>query len=333
MAVNQSPMYQKAEERYRSAGTAAERVAALEEMLRLVPKHKASEKLQASLKQKLASAREAMQKPHAKGGGGHHDLFHVPRQGAGQVVLMGAANVGKSSIVGALTHAKVEIAEFPFSTHAAVPGMAHHEDVPIQLVDMPPLMTGHAQGGMAAAYRSADIALVVVDLSAIELLDQYEQPLAYLRENRLRPVSTAMFEMEEDEEAALPKRVLVAANKCDTSQAAENFAGLKELEGEGLRMVAASAKTGEGLAEMMAELYSLLNVIRIYAKKPGKPVDKEAPFILPVGATVHDMAHLVHRELAEKLKSARVWGGTVHDGQQVHATHVLTDKNVVELHF
>ncbi|HKQ49761.1 MAG TPA: GTPase [Phycisphaerae bacterium] len=333
MAVNQSPMYQKAEERYRSAGSPAERVAALEEMLRLVPKHKASEKLQASLKQKLKAAREETQRPHAKGGGGQHDLFHVPRQGAGQVVLLGAANVGKSSIVGALTHAKVEIAEFPYSTHVAVPGMAHHEDVPIQLVDMPPLMTGHAPPGMSAAYRSADVVLVVVDLSAIELLDQYEQPLAYLREHRLRAVSTATVELEEDEEAALPKRVVVAANKCDTAQAAENLAGMRELCGEDLKTVAVSATTGEGLGGMMAELFALLNVIRVYAKKPGKPVDKEAPFILPVGATVHDMAHLVHKDLAEKLKGARIWGGTVHDGQQVHATHVLTDKNVVELHF
>jgi ribosome-interacting GTPase 1 len=333
MAVNQSLMYQKAEERYRSAGSPGERVAALEEMLRLVPKHKASEKLQASLKQKLAAAREAAQRPHAKGGGGHHDLFAVPRQGAGQALLLGAANVGKSSIVGALTQAKVEIAEFPFSTHAAVPGMAHHEDVPIQLVDMPPLMEGHLQPGMAAAYRSADVVLVTVDLSAIELLDQYEQPLAFLREHRLRAVSTPTFELEEDEEAALPKRVLVVANKSDTPKAAENFAGMQELCGEGLRMVSVSAKSGEGLAAMMAEVFALLNVIRVYAKKPGKPVDKEAPFILPVGATVHDMAHLVHRDLAEKLKGARVWGGTVHDGQQVHATHVLTDKNVVELHF
>lgn len=345
MAVNQSPMYQKAEERYRSAGSPAERVAALEEMLRLVPKHKASEKLQAALKQKLKTAREETQRPQAKGGGGQHDLFHVPRQGAGQVVLLGAANVGKSSIVGALTHAKVEIAEFPYSTHAAVPGMAHHEDVPIQLVDMPPLMEkkiSHAEAqraqweappGMATAYRSADILLVVVDLSAIELLDQYEQPLAYLREHRLRAVSTPTFELEDDEEAALPKRVLVAANKCDTAQAMENLAGMRELCGEDVKTIAVSATTGDGLAAMMGELFALLNVIRIYAKKPGKPVDKEAPFILPVGATVHDMAHLVHKDLAEKLKGARIWGGTVHDGQQVHGTYVLTDKNVVELHF
>jgi len=335
MAVNASPMYAKAEERYRSAHTPAEKVAALEEMLRLVPKHKSSEKLQASLKQKLKNAREELQKSRAKGGGMHHDLFHVPRQGAGQVALLGAPNVGKSSIVGALTQARVEIADFPFSTRAAVPGMAHYEDVPIQLVDMPPIIRNQAQPGMMNALRGADALLVVVDLAAIDLLDQYEQCIKLLGDHRLRPVSQPELQFDEDEEAAIPKRALIAANKCDTPGAMDNFEGLKELElgGSDLMMLPVSAKTGEGLPAMMAAIFRLLNVIRIYAKKPGKPVDRDAPFILPVGATVHDMAHLVHRELAEKLKSARVWGGSVHDGQQVHATHVLTDKNVVELHF
>jgi ribosome-interacting GTPase 1 len=334
MAVNASPMYAKAEERYRAAHQPAEKIAALEEMLRLVPKHKASEKLQAQLKEKLKRAREELQKGHAKGSGhGPGDLFHVPRQGAGQVVLLGAPNVGKSSIVGALTAAKVEIADFPYSTHAAVPGMAHHEDVPIQLVDMPPIMEGHAQRGMMNAYRGADAILMVVDLSAIELIDQYEQCIRLLGEHSIRCVSTPTLEFDEDESAAIPKRVLVAANKSDTAGAKDNFDGFQELVGGDLRMIPVSAKSGDGLTAMMAELFALLNVIRIYAKKPGKPVDKLSPFILPAGATVQDMAHLVHRELAEKLSSARIWGGTVHDGQQVHATHVLTDKNVVELHF
>lgn len=333
MAVNQSPMYQKAEERYRSASTSAEKVAALEEMLRLVPKHKASEKLQAALKQKLKNAREESQKSHAKHSGGHHDTLQVPKQGAGQVVLLGEPNTGKSSIVGALTSAKVEIAEYPFSTHAAVPGMAHHEDVPIQLVDMPPLMAGHPQPGMIAPIRGADAVLLVIDLAAIDLIDQYQRPLAWLAEHNLRPISTPVLEYDEDEAVAAPKRVIVAANKCDTPNAADNLAGLKELVGGDLTMLPVAAKQGTGLPELMAALFGLLNVIRVYAKKPGKPVDREAPFILPVGASVHDMAYLVHRDLAEKLKTARVWGGTVHDGQQVHATHVLTDKNVVELHF
>jgi ribosome-interacting GTPase 1 len=333
MAVNQSPMYMKAEERYRSASTPEDKLEALEEMFRLVPKHKSSEKLQAQIKQKLKAAREEVQQGHHRAASGHRDVFVVPKQGAGQVVLLGAANVGKSSIVGALTDAKVEIAEFPFSTHAAVPGMALHEDVPIQLVDMPPIVEGHAQPGMAGAFRSADIVMLVVDLSAIDLLDQYEQPLALLAERGLRPVSQSTLEFDEDETAAIPKRTLVVANKCDLPGAVDNFEGLKDLCGGGLLMLPVSAKTGQGLPEMMATMFELLNVVRIYAKKPGKPVDRESPFILTRGATVHDMAYLIHRELAEKLKTARVWGAGVHAGQQVHHTHVLADKDVVELHF
>ena len=337
MAVNASPMYQKAEERYRAASGPAEKVAALEEMLRLIPKHKASEKLQAQLKQKLKTARGESQHARKKGGHAQHDPFHVPKQGAGQVLLLGPPNTGKSAIVQALTNAKVDVADFPFSTHAAIPGMAHHEDVPIQLVDMPPIIDGQAQPGMMNAYRTADAVLIVIDLAALELMDQFEQCVHLLESNNIRPVSTPTLDfgnadLDDVESAMLPKRTLVLANKLDTPDARDNFETMKELEQTDLKMLAASANTGEGLDDVVAELFRLLNVIRVYARKPGKTPENEAPFILPRGATVHDMALHVHKDFAEHLKSARVWGQGVHDGQQVHATHVLSDKNTVELH-
>lgn len=345
MAINATPMYKKAEERYRCATNAADRVAALEEMLRLVPKHKASEKLQLQIKQKIKSAREDVQRAQKSGGHASHDVFSVPRQGAGQVVLLGAANVGKSSIVGTLTHAKVEIADFPFSTHAAVPGMAHHEDVPIQLVDMPPIMEGHAQPGMLNAYRRADALLIVIDLTSIEVVDQFEQALKLLHDHQMRPVTTPTPDFGEDEmedrdldaidASALPKRALLVANKLDAPGAVENLDTFRELvsgELEHLQVRGISTMSGEGMKELLADLFHLLNVIRVYAKKPGKPADKEAPFILPVGSTVVEMAEHIHKDMAEKLKTARIWGGTVHDGQQVTGNHVLTDKNIVELH-
>lgn len=334
MAVNQSPMYVKAEQRFRSATTPQEKITHLEEMLRLVPKHKASEKLQSQLKQKLKAAREQLQRGGFKSGGQHkHDPFAVSKQGAGQVVLLGEPNVGKSAIVGALTNAKVEVAQFAHSTHTAVLGMARHEDVPIQLVDTPPVIEGQPEPGMIGALRTADAILLVVDLSAIELLDQYERPLALLRDRDMHPTSTPASGSDKDESTSMPKSVLVAANKCDLDRAASNFQEMQSLCDDGLSMRAVSAETGDGLEAMMADLFNLLSVIRIYAKRPGKPAEKKDPFILPKGGTVQDMARLVHRELAEKLKTARVWGGTVHDGQQVHCTHKLGDKDVVELHF
>ncbi len=345
MAVNASPMYQKAEERYRCATSPQEKLDALQEMLRLVPKHKASEKVQQQIKERIKKTKEQVGKAAKTGSGQQHDPMSVPRQGAGQVLLLGAPNVGKSSIVGALTKAKVEIAEFPFSTHAAVPGMAHHEDVPIQLVDAPPVMDGHPQPGMTNAIKKADAVLLVIDLSAIELIDQFEQCVALFGEHGMQPVSTAELDfgddhedgvmgIEEDEHEAklLPKRVLVVANKMDAPGAMENFETFKELTETDLTLLPISATTGEGLPEMMAALFGMLNVIRVYSKRPGKPADKESPFILPVGGTVDDMARHVHNDVAENLKHARIWGGTVHDGQQVTGHHVLTDGNVVELH-
>ncbi len=337
MAINASPMYQQAEERFRAAVAPAEKIAALEEMLRQVPKHKASEKLQVQIKQKLKTARQELQTGGRKGSGARQDPFHVLRQGAGQVLLLGATNVGKSAIVGALTKAKVEIAEFPFSTHTAVPGMAHHEDVAIQLVDMPPFMDNHVQPGMMNAYRQADAILIVVDLAAVELMDQFEQALTLLHTNHILPVSTPVLdfgdaELDAEDPGALPKRTLVVANKIDTPGAADNFEVFRELEASELKMFAVSAETTVGMDTLMAEIFGLLNVIRVYAKKPGKPADRESPFILPVGGTVQDMAERVHKDVARDLKTARIWGEGIHDGQQVHTTHVLLDKNVVELH-
>jgi len=93
-----------------------------------------------------------------------------------------------------------------------------------------------------------------------------------------------------------------------------------------------SSVTGEGIKELLARLFELLHVVRVYAKPPGKPVDYDAPFILPLGSTAEDLAILIHREQGQGLKSTRVWGQAVHDGQNVHHDYELHDKDAVELH-
>ncbi len=84
---------------------------------------------------------------------------------------------------------------------------------------------------------------------------------------------------------------------------------------------------------MLADIFRLLDIVRVYAKKPGQPPDMTEPFVLPKGSTVMDLAEGIHRELADKLKNARCWGKHVHDGQNVHKTHILCDKDIIELHF
>jgi ribosome-interacting GTPase 1 len=107
---------------------------------------------------------------------------------------------------------------------------------------------------------------------------------------------------------------------------------VREMYGARFPIHSVSLEHGTGVEELRDAIYKFLNVIRVYTKKPGKPADLALPFTLPVGGTVVDLAAQVHRDLIEHLKSARVWGTGVFDGQSVPRDHVLHDKDVVELH-
>ncbi|GMV97731.1 MAG: TGS domain-containing protein [Phycisphaerae bacterium] len=329
MPANLTPDYQRADQRYREATTPAEKLAALEEMLRTLPKHKGTEKMQADLKRKISEARESMAAARKSGGG--RDPFHLPRQGAGQVLLIGAPNVGKSALVGAMTAAPVKVADFPFSTHEPVPGMAHYEDVPIQLVDTPPVTREHAAAGFWGAVHNADLVAPVVNVGADSLIEDAETVLDLLRERRMRLVSAPVLPPVEPD-SPLPKRGLLIANGVDLPGAGDNLDLLRDLAGGELKVVGVSAVSGENLDELLKAFFDLLHVVRVYAKPPGKPPDKSAPFLLPVGSTVLDLAGRIHKDVAARFKHARVWGDGVFPGQQVHHDHVLHDKDVIEIH-
>jgi uncharacterized protein len=312
MPANLTPAYFKAEQWFKSAQTTEEKILALEEMLAVMPKHKGTDKLKADLRQKLSALREGEEKRHKSGG---VDIFHVPRGGAGQVVLLGMPNCGKSSIVGLLTDAKVHIADFPFATHAPVPGMMKFEDVPIELVDMPPITAEIVMPGQVGTYRNCDLIAIVIDLSA-DIDEQWKVCLDFLETRNLVPV----------------KKAVCICTKSDIA-ADGTIDKVKNLCANRFEMIAVSVDSGEGFGELPAMLFKLLGIIRIYAKPPSKKPDMTEPFTIPAGSTVHDLAVKIHRELAEKLRHARIWGTNVYEGQSVQRNHVLNDKDIVELHF
>lgn len=45
-----------------------------------------------------------------------------------------------------------------------------------------------------------------------------------------------------------------------------------------------------------------------------------------------ELARQIHRDLPERMKFARLWGHRRFEGQQVHKTEPLRDKDVVEIH-
>jgi len=324
--ANLTPEYFKAEKWFREAATTDEKILALEQMLRVMPRHKGTDHLRADLRRKLSKLKEA---PAKKAGAKHADIFYVPRSGAGQVVLLGTPNCGKSSIVAALTNAKVNVADFPFATGAPVPGMATFEDIQIQLIDMPPITADYLAPGQVGTYRNCDLIAICIDLSA-DAAEQMRICLDFL-ESRNLLLDEQTGELDEHGNV-LAKRAFCICTKSDIA-GTDAFQTLKQSCKRSFEFVEVSAETGTGLDKLPATFFSLLNIIRIYAKPPGKKPDMTEPFTLPAGASVSDLANDIHRELADKLKFARIWGTGVHPGQNVQLNHILNDKDIIELHF
>ena len=326
MPANLTPEYLKAEKWFRQATTTEEKLLAVEQMLRVMPKHKGTDHLRADLRRKLSKLKEA---PAKKAKAKHADIFHVPRSGAGQVVLLGTPNCGKSSLVAALTNAKVNVADFPFATTAPVPGMVRFEDIQIQLVDMPPVTADYIAPGQVGTYRNCDVIAIVIDLSA-DITEQSHICLDFLESRNL--LIGEQTSAQDEHGNVLGKRAFCICTKSDI--AGHNaLKGVKELCRATFEFVEVSTRTGLGLDRLPVTFFGLLDIIRIYAKPPGRKADMAEPFTLPAAATVMDLATDIHRELAEKLKFARIWGTGVRPGQNVQRNHILNDKDIIELHF
>jgi ribosome-interacting GTPase 1 len=328
MAANLTPQYLEAEAEYKKAQTAEERLTCLRKMYTLLPKHKASEKLQADLKTKIkhASAEVESDKHKKKGG----VSYKIPRQGAGQVVLVGPPNSGKSRLLGRLTRATPEVAPYPFTTHQPTAGMMDFEDVRVQLVDLPPITADVMEGWVSSMVRAADGALLVIDLADKDGPFAAEATLEKLATTKTVLVGTPPEHIEDFSVEHI--RTMLVANKIDAEGANDRLEIVREMFAPQFPIHVIAAEHGTGLEELRGAVYQFLNVIRVYSKQPGKPPDKTAPFTCPVGSSVAEFAGLVHRDFVEKLKSARIWGTGVFDGQAVGREHLLHDKDVVELH-
>jgi ribosome-interacting GTPase 1 len=326
MPANLTPEYFKAEKWFRTATTNQEKILALERMLSVMPKHKGTDHLKADLRRKLSKLREAASQ---KSKASVVDVFHVPRGGSGQIVLLGVPNSGKSSIVAALTNAKVNVAEFPFATGAPVPGMLKFEDVQIQLVDMPPVTADYVAPGQVGTYRNCDLIAIVIDLSA-DVAEQMRICMDFLQS---RSLLIDQETAETDERGnVLGKRAICIATKSDIAEAGA-MEKLKASCDYPLEFIETCTSSDAAAEQLGAGLFEALRIIRVYAKPPGKKPDMEEPFTLPAGSTVMDLAMAIHRQLAEKLKFARIWGTGVYDGQNAQRGHVLNDKDIIELHF
>jgi ribosome-interacting GTPase 1 len=326
MPTNLPPEAQEAERRYRAAETTEEKIATLEEFMSLIPKHKGTDHLRADLRRKLSKLKSAAQTK--KKSARQVSAYHIDREGAGQVVVVGMTNVGKSALVAALTNATPEVAEAPFTTWGPTPGMMYMDNVQIQLIDTPPLSEEYIDPEFMNLVRRADIILLVVDLQTFPI-EQLEDAVRILEQNGIVPLHRQ--EQYTGERRAVFKPFLVLANKTDDEELVGDFEVLCELLEEDWSLIPVSATTTRNLDALKRVVFDELDIMRIYSRSPGKEPDYSSPFVMEKGGTVEEFARKIHLDFYKNLKTARVWGVGVFDGQMVGRDHVLHDEDIVEL--
>ncbi|HDJ66613.1 MAG TPA: TGS domain-containing protein [Nitrososphaeria archaeon] len=383
MPANLPAEAQKALAKYQAAKTIEGKIKALEEALSLIPAHKGTEKLRGRIRRRISELRRmAERKAAAKPG--RRDYFSIPKEGAAQIALIGAANSGKSSILKALTNAKPLVAPYQLTTTKPTPGMMLYDDVELQLVELPAILTEELEetsftGRSIGFAKNSDLILIVIDSSKdpitqfkkiVELLDEfgvtirpkrcrieverkdsggirlvvfgklkasYREASELLRSMGIRNAVVKIWgeaDLSDLEDSILRelifKKAVVVFNKIDAADRESLTTLEKFLERNRISFVEISAENGSGTEILKKLIFNTLGLIRIYTQRDG--VRAEKPIVVGRGCTVREIARIIHRELAEKMRYARVWGKSVKiQGQQVGPEHILEDGDVIEI--
>ncbi len=344
MPANLTPEYLEAEERWRKASAPEEKLAALQDMLRALPKHKGTEKMQADLRKRIAKTRDQVENQQKSTTAKRRPDWIVEKQGCGQVMVLGPANSGKSSLVGSLTSAEPEVGEYPFTTTLPGPAMMKYENVQIQLVDLPPLHREMSPTWLADAMRGADGAIVVLDISDDDILELTEAAFGFLADKDITlywpthlaqvPESVGADDSPPDSVQSYP--AIVVGSKFEDDEAEIRLELLKEMwevsEYPRLPLVRTSCRTGDNLELLRVTIWHLLGKVRVYTRPPGRNADLSAPFVLDQGSTALDLAHAIHKDIGAQFKYAKAWGENTFDAQRVGRDYVLTDGDILEVH-
>ncbi len=146
-------------------------------------------------------------------------------------------------------------------------------------------------------------------------------------EATLDDVEDAIFE------STIYRPAFIVANKTDTPEAEKNLKELEQLVSGTVPIIPVSCKTRSGLDKLGAEIFKALEIIRVYTKEPNNRDPTGKPFFLKKGATVLDLAKLVHSDFIKRFSHARVWAKRLtFSPQRVGLTFTLRDKDIVELH-
>jgi small GTP-binding protein len=243
----------------------------------------------------------------------HRDSIAVRREGAAQVALVGPPNVGKSSLLQALSEIQIKTGDYPFTTLRPVPALTRIGGVLVQLVEIPGLIGG------ATDDRGGGRAL----LGVLRTVDA----IVYCCRAGGDPAELAVV-LDEVAKAGIEKPSILAATRSD-----ETDAGAVErlvVAFPSMRVLRLSVLDEASLDTFRSAVWELTGLIRVRLRKDGT-IDDE-PLALEPGSTVADVADWVHHDLGASFSGARVWGPSARfDGQRVGREHVVVDGDVVEI--
>ena len=326
MPANLTPQYHSAEKRYREAKEVDEKIAALQEMMAVMPRHKGTDHLYAGLRGKIAKLGQESERKLATA---RRAGFFIRSEGAGQVVLVGPANVGKSQVLAMLSSADPEVAMYPYTTRTLLPGMMAFENIQIQLVDTPPLGHRDVRILLSSVLHEADVIAIVIDLGN-DPISQLDWTMAQLEECRVVP--NWWSPQIEGEAVMYRKKMLVIGNKLDLPGARENLRILERKCSAQIPVGSVSATEGDQLESLPLVVYQAMEIIRVHTKAPGQKPDRSDPVILRKGSNVGEAATAIHKDIRKGLRYAVVWGSGKFEAQTVSKEHILQDGDIVEFH-
>lgn len=327
MPANLPPEYKEAEARFREAKDKEEKLEALQEMLSLLPNHKGTDKIEADIRRRISDLKDSSKKE--KGPTRAKTPDQIEPEGAGQVVICGPPNSGKSSLLDILTNASPNVADFPFSTYGPTVGMMPYEDVQIQLIDTPPLSDEHVDTWVYNLIRKADLVLLALDWSKENPREDLDRSLENLGKENIFLFSP-WENFDEQEIGRTNKKGILVATKMDECKGGSD--GFSASSIDNIPAVGVSILYEDKLEEFKKKVFEGLGMIRIYTKKPGKDPDMDEPYLLEKGESALDAVRAIHRDLVDNLDYIKIWGSGRFDGQQVAQDHEMEDGDVIEIH-
>lgn len=297
MPANLPPQFFELQKKLNQTKDNQEKIEILEEMLAICPKHKGTERVQEEIKKKIAKLKRiSPKKARAEA------LYFVKKEGAGQVLILGPPNSGKTSLINSLCNTNFKVGDYPFTTQLPTPAMMKFENILIQLVDTPPVTKDFKPGWLKNLAKQADKILILVDLSSGP-------------ENKLKEIEEILNEWQIEKE-----KIFIVGNKIDLLEKKEN-----------LEIFSVSVKEKINIDELKKKIFESLKIIRVYPKEPRKEIDFENPFILEKETRLIDFVKKINEEWVGKFKGGKLYDKSLKNFQMVGRDYILKDGDIIEI--